>query len=120
MKADNSHHLLKAAEAKAKATREKVQQALRELDRDKAEITFTAVAAAAGVSRSYLYTDEEIKAEIERLRGAQRSSGQQRPTIQRSSDASLHQRIRVLLDRNKELTEENQKLREALANTLRR
>lgn len=120
MKADNTRFLRAAAASRRQTTLDKVQAALQALDRERAEITFKSVAIAAGVSRSWLYADQDVKAEIERLRAAQRESGQCRPTVERASDASLHQRIRVLLDRNLELADENRKLRERLAQTLRR
>ena len=45
----------------------------RELDRAGTAITFTAVAAAAGISRSWLYTQPDLRAGIERHPGRSRS-----------------------------------------------
>ena len=51
-------------------------------------MTFDAVATAAGVSRSWLYTQPDLRAEIERLRAAsQRAPGRPVPIQQRASDA---------------------------------
>jgi hypothetical protein len=74
------------------------------------------VAAAAGLSRSWIYRDADINAEIRRLR--QRSTSGRTPTMpanQRATDHSLHARIATLLDTNQDLRNDNQKLRHQLA-----
>src|ERR1022692_988297 len=56
MHADDLSPLAAAAAQRHELTRAKAIQALRELDRAGAPATFTAVAEAAGISRSWLYT----------------------------------------------------------------
>ncbi|MEV4170217.1 hypothetical protein [Nonomuraea sp. NPDC049709] len=56
MPADNTHHLIIAARQRHELTRSKAIQALRELDRTGAPVTFQTVAQQASVSRSWLYT----------------------------------------------------------------
>ena len=68
MRADNTRHIIAAARQRRELTRAKAIQALRALDAKGAPVTFEAVAAAAGVSRSWLYAQPDIRAEIERLR----------------------------------------------------
>ena len=68
MRADNSSHLVTAARQRHELTRAKAIAAMRELDRAGAAVTFDAVARHAGVSRSWLYTQTDIRAEIRRLR----------------------------------------------------
>ena len=46
-------------------TRAKAIQALRELDRTGTPVTFAAVATAAGISRSWLYTQPDIRDQIQ-------------------------------------------------------
>src|SRR5664280_2716597 len=55
MRADNSRHLTTAARQRAEQTRARAVRALRRLDETGKSITFEAVAAEAGVSRSWLY-----------------------------------------------------------------
>ncbi|MEV4478024.1 DUF6262 family protein [Nonomuraea sp. NPDC049504] len=119
MPSDNSHHLAAAARRRAELTRAKAVQALRELVRTGEVISFDRVARAAGVSRSWLYAQPDLRAEIERLRQATRPAPEQRvPAIQRTSEASLLARLQSALDRNRELAKENQRLRRQLAQAL--
>ena len=60
--------LSEAAARRHELTRAKAVQALRELDRAGAPVTFAAVAQAARISRSWLYTQPDISGQIRRLR----------------------------------------------------
>ena len=65
-------------------------QALRELDRAGAPVTFTSVASAAGISRSWLYTQPDIRDQIQQLRDTtSRTPDAAIPARQRATDASL-------------------------------
>ena len=76
MRADNTRHIVAAAQHRHEYTRAKAIQALREAEKSGTPVTFDAVATAAGVSRSWLYTQPDLRAEIERLRAAsQRAPG---------------------------------------------
>ena len=68
MRADNSHHVIQAATRRAQQTRQRAVTALRRMDAAGQRITFDAVSREAGVSRSWLYAQEDLRAEIERLR----------------------------------------------------
>jgi hypothetical protein len=119
MRADNTRHIIAAARQRHELTRAKAIQALRTLDAEGTPVTFEAVAQAAAVSRSWLYAQPDIRAEIERLRNAsRRSPATPVPTRQRSSDASLLRRLEAANQRNRQLAEENRKLREQLARAL--
>ncbi|MGW1072921.1 DUF6262 family protein [Streptomyces sp. NPDC002537] len=108
-----------AARKRHELTRAKAIQALRELDRTGTPVSFEGVARRAGISRSWLYGQPDIRAEIERLRDAtRRSLSPPIPAAERSSDASLHARLEAALERNRQLTEENQRLRRQLAHAL--
>ncbi|WP_370500075.1 DUF6262 family protein [Mycolicibacterium sp. jd] len=116
MRSDNSIHLVTAARQRHELTRAKALAALHELDRTGQPITFSTVADAAGVSRSWLYAQTDVKDEIRRLRA--RNQPRPTPTIpsrQQSSDQSLRERLDIALRRNRELTDENQRLRRQLA-----
>ncbi|MFD9513931.1 site-specific integrase [Streptomyces mirabilis] len=91
----------------------------RGLDRTGAPVSFEGVARFAGISRSWLYGQSDIRAEIERLRDAtRRSPSPPIPAVERSSDASLHARLEAALERNRHLMEGNQRLRRQLAHAL--
>jgi hypothetical protein len=63
--------LSQAAARRYELTRAKAIQALRELDRAGAPVTFAAVASAARIPRSWLYTQPDTSDQIRRLRGKQ-------------------------------------------------
>jgi hypothetical protein len=118
MRPEPHAHLANAARRRHELTRAKALQALRELDRAGTAVTFEKVARAAGVSRSWLYNQPDIRAEIERLRATRRTTTAPVPAAQRASDASLRARLEAVLERNRKLTEENQRLRRQLAHAL--
>jgi hypothetical protein len=89
--------------------------ALAELARRGGQVTFQAVAREAGVSRQWLYTHPELRTEIERARAEHVAPGRGVPATERSSEASLHQRLEGLLEENRRLRQENAELREELA-----
>ena len=109
--------LSEAAARRHELTRSMAIQALRELDRAGIPVTFTGVARAAGVSRSWLYTQPDISSQIRRLRKNTDGAGAV-PAGQRTTDASLRARLTAALDRNKQLAEENARLRRQLARAL--
>jgi len=109
--------LSEAAARRHELTRSKAVQALRELDRAGAPVTFAGVAQAAGVSRSWLYTQPDISGQIRRLRGKTSGAGAI-PAGQRATDASLRARLAAALDRNRQLADDNARLRRQLARAL--
>ena len=82
-------------------------------------MTFAGVAQAAGISRSWLYTQPGISGQIRRLREKTDGAGSAAiPAGQRATGASLRARLTATLDRNKQLAEENARLRRQLARAL--
>jgi hypothetical protein len=119
MRADNTRHIIAAAQRRREYTRAKAVQALRALDAAGQPITFQTVAQHARVSRSWLYAQPDLRAEIDRLRTTHRRAPTSPvPVRQRASDASLLQRLEVANQRIHRLTEENRQLREQLARAL--
>ena len=113
--------LAEAAARRHELTRSKAIQALRELDRAGAPVTYTSVAAAAGISRSWLYTQPDISDQIRRLRTLierQPRPANSIPAGQQATDASLRSRLATALQRNKALADENATLRRQLARAL--
>jgi hypothetical protein len=119
MRADNSARLVTAAKQRHELTRAKTIRVLRELDQAGATVNFQIVAHQAEVSRSWLYTQPDIKAEIHRLRSlANRAPATRLPAQQRTTDPSLLRRLELAHQRNRQLTEDNQRLRRQLAQAL--
>ena len=105
MKIDNSRHLIIAVR-RHELMRSRTIRALRELDASGGAVTFAIVAKSAGVSRSWLYTQPDIRAEIERLRSLHhRAPAQAVPARQRTTDPSLLQRLEIANARNHELAQ---------------
>jgi hypothetical protein len=112
--------LSEAAARRHELTRAKAIQALRELERAGTPVTFAGVAQAAGISRSWLYTQPDISGQIRRLREETGSAGSvaATPAGQRATDASLRARLTAALGRNTQLADENARLRRQLARAL--
>jgi hypothetical protein len=79
-------------------------------------ITFELVARHARVSRSWLYSQPYLRDQIERLRQATgRAPTPAVPAAQLPSDVSLLRRLQATQERNRQLNEDNQRLRRQLA-----
>jgi len=119
MPADNTHHIVLAARRRAEQARQRAVTALRRMNTTGAAINFDSLAREAGVSRSWLYTQHDLRAEIEQLR--QRRPARSMPPVpsrQRASDASLLGRLQAATDRIRSLEHDNRHLRQALAEAL--
>lgn len=122
MHADNSRHLAAAQQRRHQELLQRTAAALRQMDRDGAEITFVAVASAAGVSRAFLYKNPSLCDEITRLRRPRPGPIPRPPAAQRRSDASKDATVVRLNGDNKLLRAENRELRaqnEALLGRMR-
>jgi hypothetical protein len=120
MRADNSHHLIAAAQDRAEQTRSRALRALRRLDQAGIAVTFEAVAREAGVSRSWLYTQADLRDEIQALRARHQPtpSAPRTPQRQAASETSLLRRLQAANDRMRQLEQDNHQLRQALAEAL--
>jgi hypothetical protein len=120
MRADNTHHVIAAAHRRAEQTRQRAIATLRRMNSTGQRITFDSVAREAGVSRSWLYAQEDLRAEIERLRQRHPTapSAPVPPQRQRASDSSLLRRLEAATTRIRRLEADNQQLRDALARAL--
>jgi hypothetical protein len=104
-----------AALARHQRTVERAERALRDLDAEGAAINFQAVAARAGVSRQWLYTQPALRAQIEQLRNRAPARTDTVPASQRASEDSLRQRVETLRAENRRLRAENANLKAELA-----
>src|SRR5579872_6922425 len=94
MRADNTHHVIAAARQRSDQTRKRAVAALRRMNATGKPINFDTVSREAHVSRSWLYSQDDLRAEIERLR--QRHPAQAPaapPDQQRASATSLLRRL---------------------------
>src|SRR5215210_1377813 len=105
MRADNSQHVIAAARQRAQRTRQQAMAALRRMDATGKPITFDALACEAGVSRSWLYAQPDIRVEVERLRARHqpRTATAVPPQRQRASDPSLLRRLEAATERIRRL-----------------
>ena len=126
MRPDNTAPIIAAARRRHELTRARAIQAIRELDHAGNLVTFAGVAGQAGISRSWLYSQPDIRAEITRLRDTTGRSGPAPiPASQRASGASLLRRLQAahaertrLLEERTQLRQENARLRRQLAAAL--
>ena len=117
---DQTPAMVAAARRRRELTRAKAVRALREMERAGSPVSFAAVAQAAGVSRSWLYTENDLRAEITRLREAtaDRPKTPPIPVSQRASEPSLRQRLELAQQRIRQLRNDNDRLRRELAHAL--
>ncbi|MGX5715500.1 DUF6262 family protein [Arthrobacter sp. MAHUQ-56] len=106
---------LQAANAKkTAAAREAVSRALDELTLASAAINIKAVAEAAGVSRGFIYSQTELRAQI--TIASKRAKSKMRATSTTPHEASLTSRLEAALDTIKELKLENRHLKQRIEN----
>lgn len=111
----NTEALKQYAQEKTKIALEKVDKAVRELSLKGERINFNSVMIASGVSKAFLYNNEEVKERIELLRKQEVSKEMnQRAKIDKTSKSK--DIIIMAKDKKiKELENENKKLKEQLA-----
>lgn len=115
MRHDNSHHLLAAAQRRRADTLQRARKALQELGETGQRRTVTQIAAHAGVSRSWLYAQPELRDQLHRLTAASQTPAPAFARVERGSDASLRQRLTLAHQRIGELDDENRQLRNQIA-----
>ena len=115
---DRVQRLREAAQARHDATRRRAEDTLARLVRRGEPITFRLLATEAGVSRSWLYNQDELRQEIYRLRDAAPTPGSAVPSVERATADSLRQQVHTYRSEITRLRTENQSLREQLARRL--
>ena len=116
-RADNTRFLTQAATRRHQAALAKTSQAIERLDRSGQPVTFSAVAAAAGVSRAWLYRNPSARDLITRLR-TEPARTASTPAAQRASAESLRARLDAAHDEITRLRAENATLRQQAARRL--
>jgi hypothetical protein len=116
MRADNSRHLIAAARHRRQQTLTRARQALQDLIDNGQQISIAAVAARASVSRAWLYAETELRQQIQAAASnPHKASPGSSHGAQPASDASLRQRLALAHERIRQLTEDNQRLRDQIA-----
>jgi Family of unknown function (DUF6262) len=114
MPADHAHRLVEHAHQRHERTLQRARDALITIAESGEPVTIAMLATRAGVSRSWIYTQPELRERIEQLQQAapltRGSDG-----VHRASDQSLHRRLDLAHQRLAQLRTGNQRLREALA-----
>lgn len=120
MRADNSQFIVNAAKRRRADALSRARTVLAEALQAGEPITVSQIAAAANVSRSWLYAEPTIQDQLAKVTAPAR--GHRRPlatpTPHSASDASLRTRLDVALERARRLEAENRKLRDQLAKAL--
>lgn len=98
--ADNSRFLIEAAKRRHAEARERCEQVIATAASDSATSTVVAIAAAAGVSRSWLYTQSDLLDAIALLKTRPAGPG---PKVRPASEDFIRRRLETALARNKEL-----------------
>ena len=115
---DRVERLREAAQARHEATLHRAKNALAAMTRRGTPVTFRSVAETAGVSRSWLYSQQELREEINRLRHRSQGRPGLLPSAERATVDSLRQQMRTYRDEITRLQTENQELRNELARRL--
>jgi hypothetical protein len=113
-RADNTRFLTQAAARRHQAALAKASQAIERLDRASQPVTFSAAAAAAGVSRAWLYRNPATRDLITRLRTEPARAATTR-AAQRASAESLRARPDAAHKEITRLRAENAALRQQAA-----
>ena len=115
-RADNSAYLAQANDRRHQAALLAARQAIQELQRQGQPVNFSTVAQSAGVSRGWLYRQDQIRDLISQLRPQHAPA----PALaaQRASTSSLRQRLDTACAEITRLRTENRSLRDQLARQL--
>lgn len=111
---DKTRGLKRFAEEKTQLALEKVDKAIRNLSLKGEKVNFNSVATESGVSKSFLYQNEEVKQRIEDLRLLQVSKEMNQKAKTDKTSKSKDIIIMAINKRVKELEEENKKLRKQM------
>jgi Family of unknown function (DUF6262) len=114
---DNARFLAQAAADRHQATLKRAGDAIAHLESTRQPVNFSAVAAAAGVSRASLYREPAVRDLISRMRSAPPRSGTTR-VAQRATAESLRALLDTARAENTRLRAENTALREQAARHL--
>lgn len=99
---------------KTAAARAAVLRALDELALTTSAVNINAVAESAGVSRGFIYSQPELRAQI--VAASKHSNSKVRATSRTPNEASLTSRLETALDTISDLKSENRQLKQRIEN----
>jgi small-conductance mechanosensitive channel len=122
MRADNSHHLIEASSARRHNTWARANGALQRLTDAGGPISVARLATEARVSRSWIYAQPELRDRIEQAQASDNAATAPTPEpgpheSHGASPASLLRRLELAHQRIQQLTDDNRRLRDQLAQT---
>jgi predicted RNase H-like nuclease (RuvC/YqgF family) len=106
--ADNTAALAEATRRRSQRARSDAEKAISAAQRSGSRTSFAAIAKTANVSRSWLYTQQDLVVAIRRLQDRQPTNARTGP--QPASVASIQRRLETALSRIKRLRAENSDL----------
>jgi hypothetical protein len=115
---DRVDRLREAAQARHEATLQRATAALQRMARRGEAVTFRRLAETAGVSRSWLYRQPQLREELTRLRDTSTGRRGNLPSAERATPDSLRQQLRTYREEITRLRADNHELREQLARHL--
>ncbi|EAA0221287.1 TPA_asm: transposase [Listeria monocytogenes] len=110
----NTEGVKKHAQMKSQEATQKVDKAIQHLIKTKAKINFNQVAMESGVSKAFLYNNQEIRNRIEGIRKQQEGLNTPKAIKHNMTDASKDSLIAAKNNRIKKLEEENKRLKDEL------
>ncbi len=115
---ERAEALRRAAQARHDATAARAEAAFEALRRQGRPVSFGQLAKAAGVARSWLYRQPELREKVMRLRGGPRPEHRPGQDRQRASADSLRQQLHVYREELARVRAENTALKEQVARQL--
>jgi len=113
--ADRADRLAQHARARHEQTLQQAHATLTSMADNGEAITVALLASKAGVSRSWIYTQPELRDQIERLQPQTRTGAPRREASNGASEESLRRRLALAHQRIEQLRADNQQLRQSLA-----
>jgi hypothetical protein len=110
--ADNTRYLREATQRRAEGARNRAEAAINTAARGRDRVTVAGIAKAAGVSRSWVYTQPDLVDAISALQ--QRNPVSDRTSRASASAESLQTRLAAANERNKQLRQQLTQLSEQL------
>ena len=120
MRDQRAERLSRHARERAERTAQRARDALAVMANDGEPVTVAARAAKAGVSRSWIYTQPDLRDRVEQLQHdhARRCDRSAHRADSRASTDSLRRRLELAHARVQQLRTENEQLRRSLARAL--
>ena len=114
MRSDNSHHVVKGQTSSRRHPRTRPKSPTRTWRNPPAH-TITQIAAHVGVSRSWLYSQPELRDQLHRLTTTPDTGSSAPHPTEHAPDASLRQRLTLAHECIRELDHQNRQLRNQIA-----